>query len=297
MHNPLAMTIQPTAPRIFSPTVKGIFWMIATLLSFVGMAVAARELSFRMSTFEIQFFRALIALLLVLPFAIRGFQEIRHTSRLELHFFRNFVHFGATQLWIIGITLLPLSQVFALEFTTPIWGTLLAALFLSEKLTPPRLVAVIGGFIGILIILRPGFGVFNPASILVLGAAFGYAVSIITTKFLSRTTSAVGITFWMSLMQTCFAAIPAYLAWVTPTLIDLPWLFTIGFTGLSAHYCMVRALKLADATIIMPIDFARLPLVAIVGYFLYAELLDLWVFAGAAVIFAVNYYSVRKEHN
>ena len=271
--------------------------MIGTVLSFSAMAVGARELSFHMATFEMQFLRSLIGIIVLLPFIIYNPALLSLKGRAHIHVIRNSVHFLATYAWTLAIALLPLAQVFALEFTTPIWTTLLAIFILAERLTVPRLVAVIGGFIGVLIIVRPGIGVFNPAALLVLGSALGYGINIVTTRFLAQSTPALTIIFYMSLMQLPMSAVPTYYNWVTPTLESAPWILAYSLCGLLAHYCLARALHLADATITMPIDFARLPLIAIVGYLFYSEALDPWVFAGAIIIFAVNYYAVKKEHH
>lgn len=269
--------------------------MIGALLSFSAMAISVRELSPSMGAFEIQFFRTLMGFVILIPLMIRHPEALFNTARMDVHFLRNSVHFAATFAWTLGITLLPLAQVFALEFTTPIWTTLLAILFLSERLTLPRTIAVIGGFIGILVIVRPGVAVFNPASLLVLGAAIGYAINIVATKFLTRTSSALTIVFYMSLMQLPMTFISAMFYWTTPGWPDLPWIILIGMSGLGAHYSLARALNLADATVTMPIDFARLPLIAIVGYLFYSEGFDMYVLIGGAIIVAVNYNAVRKE--
>lgn len=269
--------------------------MIGALLSFSFMAISVRELSSSMGAFEIQFFRTSVGLIILIPFMVRHPEALYATARMDVHFLRNSVHFAATFAWTLGIALLPLAQVFALEFTTPIWTTMLAIVFLSERLTLPRTIAVIGGFIGILVIVRPGVTVFNPASLLVLGAAIGYAINIVATKFLTRTTPALTIIFYMALMQLPMTFIAAMFYWTPPAWGDAPWIIAIGICGLSAHYCLARALNLADATITMPIDFARLPLIAIIGYLFYSEGFDVFVLMGGAIIVAVNYYAVRKE--
>jgi len=271
--------------------------MIGALLSFSSMAISVRELSPSMGAFEIQFFRTLIGFIILIPLMVRHPEALFATARMDVHFLRNSVHFAATFAWTLGIAFLPLAQVFALEFTTPIWTTLLAIAFLSERLTLPRTIAVFGGFIGILVIVRPGVTAFNPASLLVLGAAMGYAINIVTTKFLTRSTSALTIVFYMSLMQLPMTFISAMFYWTQPQWSDLPWILLIGISGLSAHYCLARALNLADATITMPIDFVRLPLIAIIGYLFYAERFDVFVLIGGTIIVAVNYYAVRQEHN
>jgi len=190
---------------------------------------------------------------------------------------------------------LPLATVFAIEFTMPVWTAVLAALLLRERLTRPRVVMLALGLAGVLIILRPGFGFFHPAALVALAAAFLYAGNMIATKRLSSTDSPLAVLFWMSVVQTPLALVTALPQWVSPPASDLPWMLLIGVGSYTAHYCMTRAFKLADATVAVPIDFTRLPLIAVVGAVFYGEAFDPWIIAGAAVIFAGTYYSLTRE--
>jgi drug/metabolite transporter (DMT)-like permease len=277
------------------PVIKAALWMVLALASFVLMAVAARELSFKFNASEIMFFRSAIAVLILLPLVWYFGRQSIATRKPGLQLARNAVHFAGQYCWVLAIALIPLAEVFALEFTTPIFIALLAAPILGEKLTSARWIAVLGGFIGVLVIVRPGLVVFNPASLIALAAALSLGASVIMVKLLTRTDGAFAVVFWMSVMQLPMGAIPAWFVWVTPGWGDAPWLIAMAATGLTAHYAMARALSLADATVTMPIDFCRLPAIALIGYALYAEKLDLFVFLGAALIFAVNYYAVRQE--
>jgi drug/metabolite transporter (DMT)-like permease len=278
-----------------SPLARAAFWMTGALLSFTVMAIGGRELSDTMSIFEILFLRTVVAIVIV--FAMLPRQGIRGlaTQHLALHFFRNIVHFGAQFGWFLGISLLPLATVFSLEFTTPIWSAALAVLFLGEKLNRGRIVAIVAGFGGVLIILRPGSETIDIASLAVLGAAFGYAVSYISTKKLTASDQPFAIIFYMNLIQLPLGLAPALFDWVTPVAGDIPWILLVGVTGLTAHYSITRAFMLADATVIMPIDFLRLPLIAAVGFLFYSESVDIALFAGAIIIFAGNYYNMRLE--
>ena len=215
---------------------------------------------------------------------------------LGTQFGRNIVHFGAQLGWITGIGLLPLAEVFAIEFTTPIWATILAVLFLGERLNRGRVVALVLGFTGILVILRPGLAVIEPGAFAVLGAAVGFAITLTLTKFLTRTDSPLTILLYMSVIQLPFGIVLSALEWTTPDLLQLLWLMVIGAVGLSAHYCTARALSLADQTIVVPMDFMRLPLIVLVGFALYSESVELLVLAGAGLIFAGNYYSIFREN-
>ncbi len=191
---------------------------------------------------------------------------------------------------------MPLSEAFAIEFTTPVWATLIAALVLSERLDRGRIVAVVFGFAGILVILRPGAEVISPSAFAILGAAVGFAITLTVTKVLTKTDSPLTILLYMSLVQLPIGVVLAAPVWVTPNLRQLFWLLLIGAVGLTAHYCTARALQLADATIVVPMDFMRLPLIVLVGFVLYNETANLFVLLGAALIFAGNYYSIHREH-
>lgn len=280
------------------PVLAGI-WMTGALVSFLAMAIAGRELSAELSTFEILFFRSLIGLIVVSAIiSRRGWHQI-NIAKLPLHFIRNMAHYVGQFGWFYAISLIPLAQVFAIEFTMPIWTALLAPLLLSERLSPSRITVVLIGFTGILIILRPGLVPFEVGAISALIAAVAYALAHTLTKKLTRTDTPLAVIFYMSLIQLPMGAIPSYLEWTTPSMSMTPWLFIVGVSGLCAHYCMASAFAHADAIVVVPMDFMRLPLVALLGIFLYDEALDPWVLAGACVILisvTLNILSERRRN-
>jgi drug/metabolite transporter (DMT)-like permease len=196
---------------------------------------------------------------------------------------------------VFAIGALPLATVFAIEFTMPVWTAILAALLLKERLTPNRIAMLALGLAGVLVILRPGFGFFHPAALVALAASLFYAGNMIATKRLSATDSPLAVLFWMSVIQTPLALVTAIPQWVSPPASDLGWMAVMGVGSYTAHYCMTRAFKLADATVAVPIDFTRLPLIAVVGAIFYAEPFDPWILVGAGVIFAGTYASLRRE--
>ena len=191
--------------------------------------------------------------------------------------------------------LLPLAEVFAIEFTTPIWAALIAVLFLGEKFNLGRLASILLGFIGIIIIVRPGVTSINPGTIFVLAAAIGFALTLTSPKQLTKTELPLTILIYMALIQLPIGAAMSSMVWVTPDQNQLFWLFAVGIVSLSAHYCSARALSLADATVVVPMDFMRLPLIILVGYLLYNESAKFVVILGATIIFAGNYFSIRYE--
>ena len=278
-----------------SPAVQGCLWMSGAVLSFSAMAIAVRQLLTHMGIFEVLFLRTFIALIAVVTYcSFNSFAPLR-TGRIGIHTLRNVAHFAGQYCWVFAISALPLATVFAIEFTMPVWVALLAYFFLGERLNGPRLVMLTLGLVGVMVILKPGVGVIQPAAFVMLLGALCYAGNMITTKSLTKTDSILAILFWMNLIQSPLALIPALPTWSAPTLVDTPWIFCLAGGSLFAHYCMTRAFRLADATVVVPIDFMRLPLIAVVGALLYGEALDPWVFVGAAIIFCGTYYSISRE--
>ncbi|MBO21495.1 MAG: EamA family transporter [Rhodospirillaceae bacterium] len=284
----------PTKPP--KSLLRAVAWMTGTLLSFTFMAIAVRELSGQIHSFQIMLFRSIGALVILLPFAVVMGRAIWRTNNLKLQFGRNTVHFAAQLGWITGIGLLPLAEVFAIEFTAPIWATIMAVLFLGERLNRGRIVAVVLGFVGILVILRPGVAAIDHGTIAVLGAAVGFAMTLSITKFMTRTDAPVTILLYMSVIQLPMGITLSAFVWVTPDWLQFFWLFVVGAVGLSAHYCTAKALSIADQTIVVPMDFMRLPLIIGVGFLVYGETAQLPVLLGALLIFAGNYYSIRLEN-
>ena len=273
-------------------------WMIGAIVSFTSMAIAGRAISFELDTFEIMMFRSFIGLAVVFTLAsVTGHLKEVNTRNLGLHGIRNLSHFAGQNLWFYAITVIPLAQVFALEFTSPLWAIALSALVLGERITRTRGLAALLGFIGILLVARPTPDSVNIGQLTAGLAAIGFAGSAIFTRKLTRTETITCILFYLTLMQAAFGVIAAgYDGDITlPSASSLPWLVLIALAGLVAHFCLTTALKLAPATVVMPIDFVRLPLIAVVGMLLYAEPLDPWVFLGAVVIFSANYLNIRAE--
>jgi len=278
--------------------VPAVLWMIGALLSFSTMAVSIRELSRVLGILEILALRSALGLAILLALALarpelRGAIRTRH---IWLHLMRNSVHFAAQVAWATSLTLLPLATVFSLEFTMPAWTALLAAIFLHERLTQSRIGAVILGFVGVLVIIRPGLQTFQPAAFLTLAAAFGYGITLTATKRLTATDQTFAIVFWMNAMQ-----LPMNLAGSDPAFVlklgaaQIVPIIALGIAGLTSHYCLSNAFRAGEATLVVPIDFLRIPLIALVGWWLYAEPLDLHVFAGAGLIVSGILWNLRAE--
>ena len=273
-------------------------WMLGSVVAFTAMAVAARNVSHVHDSFESLMVRSAVGFGVVLAYGYgSGRMGEVSTERLGGHFLRNIVHFAGQNLWFTALTLIPLAQVFALEFTAPLWVILLAPVFLAERLTAPRLLAAGLGFTGILIATRPDVAHPSIGVLAGLAAAMCFATVSILTKRLTRGVSVLGILFWLTLMQFFFGLICAgYDGQITwPTAQTLPWLVLIGFCGVGAHLSLTTALTLAPASFVAPIDFLRLPLIAVVAAVFYAEPVDPWVLAGGAVIFSGIWLNVRAQ--
>ena len=276
-------------------SLRAVLWMSGAVLSFSLMAVAVRELLDAMGVLQILFLRTLVTFLMVVGIVPRtGLAPLR-TRRFPAHLGRALMHLGGQFCWMYAIAALTLATVFAIEFTMPVWVALLAVVFLRERMNAGRLVALAAGLAGIAVILRPGLGAFHPAAlVMVLGSLF-YAGNMIMTKRLSSSDSPLAVLFWMSATQLPITLALALPQWMAPGLADLPWIAVIGAGSFVAHYSMTRAMKLGDATLVVPIDFLRLPLIAVVGALFYDEPLEAAVFIGASIIFAGSYYSLRRE--
>lgn len=269
--------------------------MSGALFSFTAMAVAARELSHDMGPFQMLLVRSSFGVVLVtLLLARGGFAQLRVTH-FRLHITRNLIHFCGQLGWFYAIGLIPLATVFAIEFTTPLWTAVFAAIFLREQLTAARLTAVVLGIAGILVILRPGIAIVDPAALAMLIGALAFGLTHIVTKKLASRDAALCILFWMSFMQCVLALGPALAHWAPLTQSHLPWVIVLGITGISAHFCMVNALACADATVVVPLDFLRLPLIGLLGYFYYGEAIDGWLVLGAVLILGGNATSLWRE--
>lgn len=273
-------------------------WMLGAIFAFSSMAIGGRAVAAELDSFELMMYRSYIGLIVILVIGViwSKFSEVRFDN-LALHGLRNLGHFTGQNLWFTALPLISLAQLFALEFTSPIWVVVFAVLFAGEKITQSRVVAVVLGFIGALIVARPGFGGDTLGLTLAAASAVGFAISIVSTKVLTRTETIYGILFWLTAMQAVFGTImagwDADIAW--PSLSIWPWVVMVGFAGLIAHTCLTNALAVAPATIVTPMDFIRLPAIAVVGTLFYNEAIDVWVFVGALLIFGGNYLNIWSE--
>lgn len=279
---------------------KAVFYMTGAIASFVAMAVAGRAVSFQLDTFEIMLFRSFIGFLLVLGFIlVRG--EGKNISRrhMGVHVVRNLFHFSGQNLWFFALTVIPLAQVFALEFTTPLWILILSPLILGERLNRKKISVGLIGFGGALLVAQPAMSGLSLGVISAALAAVGFAGSIVLTKKLTQSETILTVLFYMTLFQLGFGIICAgYDGDIAlPSAQNLPWVILIACAGLAAHFSLTAALSLAPATLIAPIDFIRLPAIVVIGFVFYSEPVDALVILGAGIIFAANYVNILGERN
>jgi len=269
-------------------------WMAGWLALMLVMAVAGRETTRDLNVFQIMEVRSVIGFTLLLPLIYRsgGFKAVA-TKRLPQHLARNGVHYFAQLGWFYALTLIGIGQVVAIEFTMPIWTALLAATFLAERMTVWKIAAVALGVVGVVMIVRPATGEINPGQLIALGAAIGFSISMILAKSLTRTESALSILFWMIVVQMVVGFLPTFYVWTWPSAYLWGWLVVIGVCGTFSHYCLASALRYADATIVVPMDFLRVPLTATAGWLLYNERLDTWTVLGAVLILCGNLLNLK----
>ena len=277
---------------------KATVWMIGAMFSFSLMAVSGRELATSLNTFEIMLFRSIIGFLIVLVigYFARTLFEIKR-GRLGLHLFRNLAHFSGQNLWFLAVASIPFSQLFALEFSTPVWVALLAPLFLGEVLTKQRALAVILGFAGVLIVARPDINQFDFAIIAAVACAICFAGSMMATKKLTSDQSITCILFWLTLMQLAMGLVATvFMGTITfPEGVNIIWIMIVGIGGLTAHFCITNALTLAPAIVVIPLDFMRLPLISVIGFLAYGEAFELPILFGAGVIFIAIMLNLKAE--
>jgi len=279
-------------------------WMTGALASFCILAIGARELSGGLSIAQSLTIRSAIGLVfLSCVYLIRSRyfkgSKLKSSSKkqqvkvIKLHLFRNSFHFLAQYGWFFGIGLLPLAEVFALEFTVPIWTMLIAAFFLNEKVTRNKLSAIFLGTLGVLVIVQPGYALINYASIVVLGSAVCFAISHASTKTLAITESPITSWLLMCMIQLPIGLLLAWSNWVWPQGEQWFWLTVIGLSALSAHYCLANAMQYAEITTIITLDFFRLPLIALVGVIFYSEAFELPLLVGGGLMLIGNLIGVR----
>ena len=283
---------------MLSPAIKAAFYMVGAVASFSAMAIAGRELGKTIPTFEIMMYRSIIGFFIVVAIGqyCGTLNGVKFTYTLS-HIGRNIAHFTGQNLWFFAVTVAPLAQVIALEFTFPLWVILLSPIFLGEKLTKLRVITAVLGFFGVLIITAPWSQELSYGIIAAALSAVGFAGSVIFTKHLTKYETTIHILFFMTLIQTVFGFIcSAYDGEITGlTLAEMPFITVIGISGLIAHYCLTTALTLVPAAVVSPLEFIRLPIIAVLGFIIYNEPVEITLIIGALLIFVSNYTNIISE--
>jgi drug/metabolite transporter (DMT)-like permease len=268
--------------------------MAGWLACIVVLTVAGREATNRISVFEVMELRSLIGIVLLYPLVHRdGGIRAMKTAHVGRHIARNIVHYGAQCCWLLALTLIPLAQVISIEFTMPIWTAILAVAFLGERMGVWKNTAVVLGLVGVIVIARPFDGAISSGQLIALTAAVGYAISVTLVKSMTRNDRVTVIMFWMVVIQAALGVVPALAVWQWPSATVWGWVAVIGFCGTYSHWCLTQALAHADATVVVPMDFLRVPLAALTGWLVYAERIDLLTALGAALILGGNLLNLK----
>jgi len=281
--------------RFNNLTTRAAGWMAGWLTLLVVIAVAGREAASELSVFQIMLLRSTLGMLMLWPLvrAAGGLSAVR-TEHLPQHALRNAVHYAAQYGWFVALTLIPLAQVVSIEFTMPIWSAALAVVFLGERMSSRKWFAVLLGLVGVAVIVRPDAGAIDSGQMIALASALGFAISIVLVKSLTRTDAAVAISFWMLVVQSAIGLVPALIVWQWPSAQTWGWVVVVAFCGTYSHYCFARAMQLADATVVVPMDFLRVPLTALVGWLAYSERLDLFTLLGIGLILTGNVLNLAR---
>ena len=276
-------------------TTRGICWMIFATIFYAATYGAVRLLSTEFGVFQLVFFRSIIGVFLMMPWLIRGGVGQIRTPQPMTYAWRSVLNYGGMVFLIVGLSTMQLQDVTGLMFTTPLFTVLFFMLFLHEHVGPRRAIALLVGFAGAMIIIRPGFQELTWSALGVLGTSAVYAVVNVTTKTLARTDTSNTIVFYDFLLLSLLGIVPAILYWSEVRLEHIVWVAVMGVTSSLARQGIIRALAVGEASVVMPFNFLKLPFTVCIGFIWFAENPDLWTGIGAVVIFASTYYIARRE--
>ena len=279
-----------------SPNARGAIWMIGASLGFTLNSALVKALgNADFHPFQLAFLRTAIALVALLPFVWQAGPTILRSSRPSLHILRGLFGGGAVVAGFVGLTLIPLADFMALSFTTPLFIIILAVLLLGEKVRWRRWTATAVGFLGVLVMVRPGTATLELGALCALAMAFGIAVASSLVKRLPAEEAPLSMLFWFSFSATVLTAPLAAIVWRAPSLEEWVWLIVMGTLGAGAQFLIIRAYKVGEATFVAPFDYSKLLIAGIVGYLAFHEVPDGWTLAGAAIIVAATLYIARRE--
>jgi drug/metabolite transporter (DMT)-like permease len=281
--------------RQLAPVTRGCLLMVISTLLFAAMHAAIRHATQHLSGFEVAFFRNLFGLVVIVPLLVRFGPRLFHTQKFGLHLLRALINAVSMVAFFIGLSMTPLARATAIAFTAPLFTALFSALLLGEVFRWRRWTAIVVGFVGALVILRPGIDVVDKGSMLVIFSSLLWAIAMTDIKVLARTESSATITAYVTVLMTPLTLVPALLFWQLPSPGLWWWLIFIGVIGTTGQFIVTEAIKLADMTVLMPFDFLKLVWAAFLGMIFFAEVPDALTWIGAAIVFASSFYIVWRE--
>ena len=274
---------------------QAIFWALASSLFSAIMVNMVRHVSADLNVAVIIFFRNIFAFLIFVPLIYIKGVDFFKTSKIKLHCFRSLSGVIAMLAFFYGISKMNLSLVTAISFTAPLFMAVFAYLFLGDKFGKSRLLALLFGFLGTLVVIRPGFETFDPISLIVVFSAVFWAISGILIKKLSEADHPFSITLYMTIFMTAFTAPLMFFVWQEPSMDNLLWIFGIALTSNLLQFSLAKSLSLVDISVILPLDYTRLVFTAIIAYFVYEEVIDLPTAIGSLIIFFSGAFTVYRE--
>ena len=287
-------TPKQVRPPLTTPILAALL-MIGAMICFSTMSAFIKLAAEQLHSLEVVFFRNFLAFLMMVPWLILQGPGVMKTRRIGLYTARSLFNIVGMAAGFTAITLIPLAEATALSFTAPLFATIGAALVLGEVVRARRITALAIGFAGMLIVLRPGMEAVSTGALLALLNSVTIAITIIIVKKLTDTERPETIVTYMALLQSPMALIPALYFWIWPDPITWLWLIGLAGAGTAGHLMYTKAIQLAEITQIQPLDFIRLPLIAVIGYFIFDELPTIWTWIGGAVIFASTAYVTHRE--
>lgn len=285
--------------KAFSPHVRAALWMVCFCATMASLSGMIRHLSGEIPALEMVFFRNLFGWFAILPFVFHAGLHTLKTKRIKMHGIRAVFGTAAMSCWFVGVSLIPLSEATALSFSVPLFTTLGAALVLGETVRIHRWMALFVGFLGTLVIIRPGLQVVDTGALVVLASSLFISCAVLSVKHLSSSEHPATIVFYMGLLMTPLSAIGASAVWVWPAPEHYPWLIAMGIVASMGQLAMARAMKAADASVSMPYSFTHMLFASLIGYVFFGDTADVWTWVGAVIIFTSTLYIARREalHN
>jgi drug/metabolite transporter (DMT)-like permease len=278
----------------YSNAIKGALWMLGASICYVSSATLTRYLAGSYPTFELTFLRCLVGVIVLTPLVLRGDLSQLKTTAFPLHCVRAVLTYISILLWFYATEKIPVGDFFAIQFVSPLFTIAVAAVLLREKVSAKSWLAALIGFLGVMVIIRPGYIPVSLGVIAALGTAAAYAFVNTCIKVLSRQDSPMVMTFYVNVLVLVLAVIPAYLTWKTPIAADWPILIAVALFATLAQFCVASSISLADARVVQPMNFLRMPIAAAMGFMVFGEFPDLWTWFGAVIIFGAAWYAIQQ---